>query len=82
MIHLSVTELLDDYDISGKHIPSWVSKFLQYLAINGEIRKSDFANYVKIFERSKFAELIITCTIDLYLVAIIIHFIFYHFDFL
>lgn len=42
----SVTELLSDYDISGKHVPSWVG-ISANLVINGEITKSDFAHMIQ-----------------------------------
>ncbi len=42
----SVTGLLSDYDISGKHVPYWVSNSAN-LVINGEIAKSDFANIIR-----------------------------------
>ena len=41
----TVTELLSDYDVQGKHLPSWVGKSAN-LVINGEISKSDFAHLI------------------------------------
>ena len=42
----AVTKLLIDYDVSGKHIPSWVGNSAN-LVINGKISKSEFANLIK-----------------------------------
>lgn len=42
----AITELLSDYDVSGKHVPHWVSNSANFV-INGEISKSDFANLIR-----------------------------------
>ena len=42
----AVNELLSDYDVSGKHVPSWVHNSAN-LVINGEITKSDFAHLIR-----------------------------------
>ena len=42
----AVTELLEDYNVSGKHVPSWVG-ISANLVINGEITKSDFAHMIQ-----------------------------------
>ena len=42
----TITELLNDYDVSGKHIPHWVANSGN-LVINGEISKTDFANLIR-----------------------------------
>lgn len=42
----SITELLSDYDISGKHVPHWVSNSAS-LVINNEVSKTDFAHLLK-----------------------------------
>ena len=41
-----ITKLLNDYDISGKHIPSWVSKSV-VSTLNGDISKSEFGNLLR-----------------------------------
>jgi hypothetical protein len=42
----AIAELLSDYDISGKHVPHWVSNS-GVLVINNEISKTDFAHLLK-----------------------------------
>ncbi|MDE1814020.1 MAG: hypothetical protein KGI05_05065 [Thaumarchaeota archaeon] len=40
------SDVLDEYDISGSHIPSWVSKSAIMLT-NGDITRNDFANIIQ-----------------------------------
>ena len=42
----AVTELLEDYDVSGKHVPSWVTK-VAVSTMNGDVTKTEFGNMLR-----------------------------------
>jgi hypothetical protein len=42
----AVAELLNDYDVQGKHVPDWVNT-PAVMVITGEISKTDFVNMLK-----------------------------------